>query len=158
VQSPGTAGLDGYLLHYDNGRFQIWRVDDTAQTQLGADVTQTLGVDDSFGFQAIGNTLKGYYKASGGSWTEIINRTDSAYGAAGYIGTAIENSAPDLDDFGGGTVSDCTADDGASVTQIVTTPNTAHRFLVCVLFQIQNRKDAVNATAPVRLIINPRTR
>jgi hypothetical protein len=62
-----------------------------------------------------------YYKIGGGSWTQKLSATDSTYQAAGYIGVHAEDGTTRLDDLGGGTVSRCTADDGATVNTVTST-------------------------------------
>lgn len=112
LQNIGVDTWDGYQLRYSHeaaaaDEVGIFRMDDTADTLLGTQVTQTLAAGDALGFEMIGDTLKGYYKPAAGAWTELLSRTDSTYDPAGNLGVMIaEGSSPIvLNDFGGGTVS-----------------------------------------------------
>ena len=108
VRGADTGALnttDGYYAKAHEsfgGKFYIYRLDNGASTQLGATVEQTVSAGDYIGIEAIGTAIKGYYKASGGSWAEIASRTSDTYSAAGYIGLAVYFGS--ADDFGGGTV------------------------------------------------------
>jgi hypothetical protein len=105
----GTGTTDGYGLDIDlggDGVHYILRYNQSPSA-VGGSISQAWSAGDSFGFEAIGSTLKAYYKAAAGSWTEIASRTDGTYTAAGKIGLAIagQNADGTADDFGGGTVS-----------------------------------------------------
>lgn len=66
-----------------------------------------VSVGDSFGMSAAGTTIKAFYKPAAGSWSEVLNVTDANFGAAGYLGVEINNTASDpdsIDDFGGGNI------------------------------------------------------
>jgi hypothetical protein len=106
----GTGTTDGYGLDIDIGGagvHSVMRYDNQVPAGVGSTFSQAWTAGDSFGFEAIGTTLKAYYKPAAGSWTEIASRTDSTYTAAGKIGLAIAglNAEGTADDFGGGTIS-----------------------------------------------------
>jgi hypothetical protein len=68
-------------------------------------VAQEVGVGDSIGISAIGSLITIYYKASGGSWSNIGSITDTTLTSGKtqlWINEASANSAT-VDDFGGGT-------------------------------------------------------
>lgn len=106
VKEVGGATWDGYYLFWFPNNWEIRVVTNGSASTLGAVVTgNDLVAGDSFGFELIGSTLKGYRK-TGGSWVEVISRTDTTYGAAGFIGVGMDDTAGAciVDDFGGGTV------------------------------------------------------
>lgn len=103
----GTGTLDGYELSFENSghSWNIYRVDNGVNTKLGATVDPSTSNGDKGGLEIIGSTIKGY-KYSGGSWTEVISRTDTTYSAAGYFGLygGSDDANYRLDDFGGATL------------------------------------------------------
>ena len=105
IQEP-TGSWDGYALTVNPASgTEVWsisRVDNEVFTQLGATASQAVVNGDKVGFEAIVSTLKGYL----GSWTEILSRTDSTYGSAGYLGFYGTGTVVTwrYDDFGGGTI------------------------------------------------------
>ena len=67
-----AGGPDGYRVISDgSGTISIQRLDDGTPATLGATISQALSNGDSLGIECIGSTIKAWYKASGGSWTEI---------------------------------------------------------------------------------------
>lgn len=110
IVNPDTTGVDGYRLQVDSDagtdEWKVQRVDNGVVTQLGATATQEIASGDAVGLEVIGTTVKAYYKASGGSLSEVASRTDATYSAAGNISLeAFDNGGdPVFDDFGGGTV------------------------------------------------------
>jgi hypothetical protein len=108
VQSGTLSAPNCYTLEISAGNtWTLYRTTGGSGTVLGATVTQAMGDGDSFGLEAIGSTIKAYYKASGGSWTEKMSRTDSTYSSAGYLAMDRygDSGGRKYDDFGGGTVS-----------------------------------------------------
>lgn len=99
-----NTSMDHYHLFADGGLFRIKRADNSSNTQLGADITRSLGSGDALGLEAIGSTLTAYYKASGGSWASQASRTDSTYIQSGSFLIYIADANWRIDDFGGGTV------------------------------------------------------
>jgi len=102
------ATVSGYYVEYDRttggDHFDVIRVDNEAETQLGASISQELSAGDSFGVSMIGDTITVWYKSGAGAWTNIGERTDSTYQDAGYIGIIWWDSTDGvLDNFGGGT-------------------------------------------------------
>jgi hypothetical protein len=101
--------------------WDLYRVDSGVFTHLGTQGTAELTNGDKVGLEVIGNNIKLYYKPAAGSWTLKTSASDSTYPAAGKIGINIEQVTARGDDFGGGTVNGCPANDGATVNQIATT-------------------------------------
>lgn len=107
IQSPGTTGIDGYLLDITGSSWSLWRIDNNVQTQVGASATQAMSASDALGAEAIGSAMKFYRKPAAGSFsaTPVLSRTDSTYGAAGRIGFVVSNTTTiRVTNFGGGTV------------------------------------------------------
>lgn len=103
ITNPGAAGLSQYYLYYDENAstLRIFRTDSGTDTQLGSTLTSfSLSNGDKLGFRASGTTITGY-KYTGGTWTNVIEVTDSTY-ITGYIGMKVNSNASRLDDFGGG--------------------------------------------------------
>lgn len=103
LAAPGTAGADGYTLvaAAPGSALQLYRMDDTAFTAIGAAFTQTIVAGDSFKLVSIGSTHTICFKPAAGSWTELGTRTDGTYNASGYIGIYAASNFT-VDDFGGG--------------------------------------------------------
>lgn len=108
---------DGYQVEHFNQTdtvtetLYLQKIVSTVYTQLGASVSQILSSGDSFGARAIGTTLEIWYKASGGSWTLLASRTDSAFSGASpnnqlaaYTYGALSTTTQRFEDFGGGNV------------------------------------------------------
>lgn len=106
LQAPGTAGVDGYreLSSAFSSVTQIYRVDDTVHTQLGADISQAWSNGDAHGADIVVSTITAYRKPSGGSWGSLGTRTDNTYAGAGNIGLNMNSINQTGDDFGGGTI------------------------------------------------------
>lgn len=107
TKDPGTSTFDGYMLNVDRGagEFSIRRVDNGAETVLGAAVSQAVANGDKILLECIGTTLTGYVD-TGGGWVEVLSRTDATYGAAGGLGFYGDaDTTWRYDDFGGGTPS-----------------------------------------------------
>lgn len=107
VQTTSLGTIDGYCLRFapasGTDSLIIQRIDNGAQSNLVAPISQEVSNGDSLGLEIVGNTLTAYYKASGGSWTSVGTVTDSTYSAAGKIGILTSSNTIRLDDFGGGT-------------------------------------------------------
>lgn len=110
IVAEGTAGVDGYSIDANETTdlFRVFRIDDGVYTQLGADISTTIGIGDSFGATIIGTTITVYHCGLGmgcgvseAGWTVIDTRTDATYSAAGRIGIGVSGSGI-VDDFGGG--------------------------------------------------------
>lgn len=106
--TPNTASWKGYWLSVKaqagTDTWEIYRVDNGTFTLLGSTVTgPEFTAGDKIGFQATGSTLTGFaFQAS--AWSQIIQRSDATYGAAGPIGVQIDDTTGAIDDFSGGTV------------------------------------------------------
>ena len=111
ILNPGQT-FDGYrqkvrpMAGATNDQWMMGRIDDGAETQLGATVLLDIANACSIGIEAIGSTIKGYHKPSAGAWVEVISRSDETYSDAGYVGFYSQSEWLDwrLDNFGGGTV------------------------------------------------------
>lgn len=103
--STGASG-DGYVLEvYNDGGspdVYLFRVDNTAFTQLGAAVTNGVANGDALMIRAVGSTITAHRRQSG-VWSIIMTRTDLTYNVAGSIGAYVNGNTARLDDFGGGT-------------------------------------------------------
>jgi len=112
VYARGTtlvgASTDGYMVRLNpqggTDIVGIYRVTHGVETLLGATVGQEFSNGDSLGIECIGSTIKAWRK-SGGTWTELVSRTDSTYGAGGYAGLGVFGTTAVVDGFGGGTIS-----------------------------------------------------
>lgn len=109
AKDPGAGGLDGYEVYMakvagaGNDVTRVYRLDNEALTQLGADITQEFAAGEKLGFEAVGSTLT-VYQYTGAAWGSLGSRDDATYGAAGYIGVELQNTTVRVDDFGGGTI------------------------------------------------------
>lgn len=107
VQTTSLGTIDGYCLRFapasGTDSLIIQRIDNGAQSNLVAPISQEVSNGDSLGLEIVGNTLTAYYKPSGGAWTSVGTVTDSTYTAAGKIGMLTSSNTIRLDDFGGGT-------------------------------------------------------
>jgi len=106
IAQPGTTTADGYELRADAiaSEWTIYSVTNGVETPIGSAVSHAFAAGDKMGFSAVGSTLTGY-RFTGGTWNQIIQRTDSTYLSAGLIGTYYSSGTVyKLDDFGGGTI------------------------------------------------------
>lgn len=95
VAVTNSSGNDSLTLGYQ----------DAGGTHSLLDVFQEVSNGDSIGFSANDSTLQLWYKASGGSWTQLgTDVTDTTYTAAGYLELSCYGTAWVIDDFGGGTI------------------------------------------------------
>lgn len=103
LKDLGTT-FDGYCARFATGDGQvvIQRWDNGAPTGLGF----IGGIDvldgDTVGVRVTGNVISAFHKPSGGVWTLVLERTDSTYPDAGFIGVQIFSSSVQLDNLGGG--------------------------------------------------------
>lgn len=109
VQETSLTTADGYCLRFapaaGTDAISIQRLDNGAQTTIGAAISQEVSAGDAIGMEIEGSTLRAYYKASGGSWAQLgTDRTDTTYSAAGKAGMFTTSTAVRLDDFGAGTM------------------------------------------------------
>lgn len=102
-----AATIDAYGLVITEGATDTWQIalfTNGVQSTLGSNFSQEVADGDSIRLRVVGSTLYAFYKASGGSWTELTTRTDSTYSAAGYLALSISDTTGRVDDFGGGVV------------------------------------------------------
>ncbi|HRF71785.1 MAG TPA: hypothetical protein PL117_03355, partial [Accumulibacter sp.] len=105
--TPGTAGVDGYLLVVEaDGSCRIERINDAAYSVLASVGAGTFAAGDGFGIIADGTgatVTVTAYRYSGGSWSSIATYADSSASritSAGYGGQGVFGSVSRLDDFG----------------------------------------------------------
>jgi hypothetical protein len=109
IVSPNVANAtDGYEIDYTykttTDTIQVYRIDNSSWTQLGATISQDFSAGDSLGMEIAGGTITPYRK-TGGSWAALSARSDATYSAAGYIAFGGDDvTSMRLDNFGGGTI------------------------------------------------------
>jgi len=110
VQNPGTSTYSAYSLIYNDGgggdKINMYRIDNTAYTQLGASLAtgQVYVVGDKVGFELNGSALSGYhYDSTTTTWSLLGSRTDTTYNLSSQIGYE-HFSNKKCDDFSGGVV------------------------------------------------------
>ena len=113
VNEIGANTSDGYEMEWDclsggTDTVSIYRMENESFAQLTGTfiAAQELTAGDSIGFEAVGATLKIWYKAAAGSWTNIGSTTDNRWTNAGRIGIqggGAAGASGAIDDFGGGT-------------------------------------------------------
>jgi len=105
VNSPGGAGLDGYIVEFNAGSgtdaWGLVRWDNGAETGL-ANGSQEYSSGDSLGMRILANgNIEVWHKPSAGSWTLVDNsQTDTTY-TSGYIGFGTKATGA-IDNFSGG--------------------------------------------------------
>jgi len=118
------ATMDGYIVSfvYDTSQCicQISRIDNGANTQLGADINITLSDGDKLGADISGvnpSTITAY-QDTGGGWASIGSREDSDHDGAGYIALAANDLITTvMDDFGGGDFTSSSSDSSSSSSE-----------------------------------------
>lgn len=107
----GGGTVDGYRMTFTRADtnpgfdFSLFRLDNSAATQLGATVNEAGGAIAAgiqFGVDIIGSTITGYANRSG-TWSSVGSASDGTYTASGGIGLRFVLVAG-INDFGGGTV------------------------------------------------------
>lgn len=103
LQTPGTAGVDGYILNIisSTNHWRIYRMTNQATTLLTSGAI-TMSSGDSIGFEAIGTSLTAYQKIGAGSWGTLGSTTDATYNTTGFIGLFANSASTVFDNFGGG--------------------------------------------------------
>jgi hypothetical protein len=93
LQSPGTAGVDGYGLEIKrepgNSQLIISSITNGSGSALGNSFEPSIANGDRYKFEKIGSTLNAY-KWLTGAWSLRVTATDSTYGA-GYVGVGFLN-------------------------------------------------------------------
>lgn len=100
-----AATLDGYSVSVTEAATDTWAINSVTNgvaTAIGATFNQEVSNGDAIGICCVGSSIQAWYKASGGSWSMLAERTDGTYAAAGYIGAGITDTTGRIDDFGGG--------------------------------------------------------
>lgn len=113
-----AATIDGYSISVTEAATDSWAINSITNgiaSQLGASFGQEVSNGDSIGIECFGSNIAAWYKASGGSWIKLAERTDTTYAASGYIGIGIMDTTGRVNDFGGGT----TVEEGAAVAGAV---------------------------------------
>jgi len=108
LRGSGTgATFTGYLLFAcksaGTDTFEFYGLNNTTFTMIGSTINQEFSNGDSIGASIVGTTLKAYYQAGAGAWTEIGSETDATYSGTGFIGLTMDNTAYRVTQFGGGT-------------------------------------------------------
>lgn len=103
-----TTSLDGYSLHFETRSgadfFRLIQMTDGGDTIIDSDDTISWSAGDSLGMACIGSNIQGWRKPVAGSWTQVLDATDTVYPGAGFLAVAADADTFRLDDFGGGTI------------------------------------------------------
>jgi hypothetical protein len=126
IANPNSSSLNGYQGEFCSAAgtdtWTIYKIANNSFSALsvsGSDVELTAG--DSIGLECKVGSQKLKRKSSG-VWANVKTATDSSYDSViGNIGVHVEGTTSQADDFGGGTVNSCSADDGATVNGVATT-------------------------------------
>jgi Domain of unknown function (DUF6531) len=105
MRDVGTSGFDGYELMARTSTIGIsWDISKYVNRQFT--VLREVAVDtySHMLFRAVGSSLEGWGSQDGVNWQLVINTTDTTWPDGGYIGMAVGNTEPAVDDFGGGTL------------------------------------------------------
>jgi hypothetical protein len=105
IQDFSQFGRTYYASRFDGfGNVVLLSMVSNAATTIGsASLGGAPPAGSSFGVEATGSTISTYYKASGGSWSQIISVTNTDITATGNIGMIAEGSnSISSDEFGGG--------------------------------------------------------
>jgi hypothetical protein len=107
ISSPGTSGVDGYLLIVESdGSARIERVNNVAYTVLASYAAGTFSAGDSFALipSGTGSTVAlDVYRYRSGSWSSVGTYNDSSADritSLGYGGLGLYGSSSRLDNFG----------------------------------------------------------
>ncbi len=107
VKNPGTSNLEGYLAVYSgndaNAVYLGKYISGAWAGQVGSAIQHPLVAGDKIGICCMGTTIE-LWAYESGSWSRLIQATDTSHQTAGYIGAEIYHNVARLDDFGGGTV------------------------------------------------------
>lgn len=104
--SSGSATADNYMGYFSAGttdNIGIYKITNTSAALIGALGSHTIANGDLIGMQIIGSTITLWHN-SGAGWEQILERSDSDFSGAGYIGVETDGVATIIDDFGGGTI------------------------------------------------------
>jgi hypothetical protein len=103
LQSPATAGADGYLIELELGTLIVYRFDNTSGTQIGPTETVAPLLDGAWlGASINGSTIQPYRRTLD-VWVPMgTARSDATYSGAGYVGFVIADVDGIVDNFGGG--------------------------------------------------------
>ncbi|HVF79292.1 MAG TPA: hypothetical protein VNA28_13425 [Solirubrobacteraceae bacterium] len=105
--NPGAAPTAYQVLFEATGGVaHIQKMVAGTTTQLGANVSLTAAAGDGILLRVEGSTISLHHKPSGGSWSEVATRTDTAITAGGFAGFLLNNNTTTftLDDAGGGSL------------------------------------------------------
>jgi RHS repeat-associated protein len=105
MRDVGTAGFDGYELMARTSTIGIsWDISKYVNRQFT--VLREVAADtySHMLFRAVGSSLEGWGSQDGVNWTLVISTTDTTWPDGGFIGMAVGNTEPAVDDFGGGTL------------------------------------------------------
>jgi hypothetical protein len=102
LQSPGSGGVDGYMLMYTQqsgtDTVALYRITNGSLTAL-ASAGREIAAGTRLFVRARGNALEAWVQ-EGSAWTRVVQTTDSTYPNAGYTGIGIRGKTGRIDDFG----------------------------------------------------------
>lgn len=102
----GSGKLNAYMGQWavTGTAMKLFKFVAGAATQLGTTVTQAMANGDGLGISCVGTTITLWYRSGpAGTWTSVIQVTDSAVSGAGQIGISSQGSSTmRFDNFGGG--------------------------------------------------------
>jgi len=104
VQAFSQFGSTYYCVRATTSTFRLVLMNGGGATTLatyGPGITGAAG--DAIGVEVLGSTINGYYKPSGGSWSQLITATDSTITGLGNLAlTHVSSNTVAIDEFGGG--------------------------------------------------------
>ena len=102
LQSPGSAGADGYMLLVNQlsgiDQFVLYRLTNGALTSV-ATFNRELAAGNRVLFRAVGSSLEAWL-GEGSGWSRVGRVGDATYSAVGYTGIGLSGTTGRLDDFG----------------------------------------------------------
>lgn len=107
--SGGTYNAYRLIINFRSGgtldEWFITKIVAGSSTTIAGPVSNDIAINDKIWFNATGSLLTGYQQVGGaGSWNQIIQVTDSAVTAAGFLALALRSvNVNAADDFSGGT-------------------------------------------------------
>lgn len=103
VQAFSQFGSTYYCVRVSTSSFLLVLMNGGGATTLATSGGFTGAAGDAIGVEVLGSTINGYYKPSGGSWSQLITATDSTITGLGNLGLAhVSSNTVAIDEFGGG--------------------------------------------------------
>ncbi len=101
LQTPGTSGIDGYMLLYQQGSgsdtVSLTRLDNGTITVLKS-FSLHAAAGDQLLLRTLGNRLEAWQQTSG-NWQRLGDTTDNTYKTSGYTGVGLRGTTGRLDNF-----------------------------------------------------------